>query len=65
MSNIAIWNVRLRHQWLATPMKKARCKKRSAVRVGLKDAWDRNKPKEKAEAAPAEAAPEAQQPSES
>lgn len=59
MSNIAVWNVRLRHQWLATPLKKKRVKKRSAQRIGLYDAWQRNrteKPSE--EQAPADEAPQ-------
>ena len=31
MSNRAIWNVRLRHVWLATPLKGKRMKKRVLV----------------------------------
>jgi hypothetical protein len=38
MSNRAIWNVRLRHVWLATPLKGKRMKKRQRVRIGLEDA---------------------------
>ncbi|MEZ4440789.1 MAG: hypothetical protein R3B72_16940 [Polyangiaceae bacterium] len=34
--------MRLRHEWLATPLKKKRVKRRSALRVGLYDAWERN-----------------------
>jgi hypothetical protein len=59
MANYAVWNVRLRHQWLATPLKKKRVKRRQAARVGLLDAWERNAPPEAAEQAPAEAAAEA------
>ena len=43
MANYSVWNVRLRHQWLATPLKKKRIKRRAAKRVGLLDAWERNK----------------------
>ena len=42
MSNYAVWNVRLRHEWLATPLKKKRIKRRAAKRVGLLDALQRN-----------------------
>jgi hypothetical protein len=45
MANYPIWNIRRRHEWLSTPMKKKRVKKRSAVRIGLWDAWQRNKAK--------------------
>lgn len=38
MSNRAIWNVRLRHVWLATPLKAKRMKKRQRMRIGLEDA---------------------------
>jgi hypothetical protein len=41
MSNRAIWNVRLRHVWLATPLKGKRMKKRQRVRIGLEDALQR------------------------
>ena len=41
MANYSVWNVRLRHQWLATPLKKKRIKRRAARRCGLLDAWDR------------------------
>jgi hypothetical protein len=41
MSNRAIWNVRLRHVWLATPLKGKRLKKRQRVRIGLEDALQR------------------------
>jgi len=50
MANYSVWNVRLRHQWLATPLKKKRIKRRSALRVGLLDAWERNKKAEPEEA---------------
>ncbi|MCC6216858.1 MAG: hypothetical protein IT376_18510 [Polyangiaceae bacterium] len=45
MSNRAIWNVRLRHESLATPAKGKRVKRRSRLRVGLEDALARKRPK--------------------
>ncbi len=50
MSNRAIWNVRRRHEWLATPAKGKRLKRRKRLRIGLEQALLR-----KAGAAPAEA----------
>jgi hypothetical protein len=47
MANRAIWNVRRRHEWLATPLKSRRVKRATRVRCGLQDALDR-----KANAAP-------------
>lgn len=47
MANRAIWNVRRRHEWLATPLKKRRIKRSVRLRCGLQDALDR-----KAAAAP-------------
>ena len=41
MANYSVWNVRLRHQWLATPLKKKRIKRRTARRSGLLDARNR------------------------
>lgn len=41
MSNRAIWNMRKRHEWLATPLKKRRVKRATRVRCGLQDALDR------------------------
>ena len=38
MANRAIWSMRLRHEWLKTPLKKARFKKSQRIRVGLEDA---------------------------
>ena len=43
MANYAVFNVRRRHEWLATPLKKKRIKRRSAKRIGLLDAWERRK----------------------
>ena len=41
MANYSVWNVRLRHEWLAKPLKKKRIKRRQAQRIGLLDAWER------------------------
>jgi hypothetical protein len=41
MSNRAIWNVRKRHEWLATPLKPRRVKRATRLRCGLQDALDR------------------------
>jgi hypothetical protein len=41
MSNRAIWNVRLRHVWLATPLKGKRLKRRQRLRIGLEEAMTR------------------------
>lgn len=50
MANRAIWSVRQRHEWLATPLKKKRVKRSQRIRVGLEDALQR---KAKPEAQPA------------
>lgn len=60
MANYSVWNVRLRHEWLATPLKKKRVKRRSARRTGLLEAWERNAPKEQPQAEAAEEAPPAE-----
>jgi hypothetical protein len=41
MANRAIWNVRKRHEWLATPRKAKRVKRATKVRCGLQDALER------------------------
>jgi hypothetical protein len=41
MSNRALWNVRKRHEWLATPLKAKRVKRAQRLRCGLQDALDR------------------------
>ena len=47
MANRAIWSMRLRHEWLKTPLKKPRFKKSQRIRVGLEDALQRKaKPEE-------------------
>ena len=48
MANRAIWNVRRRHEWLATPLKAKRLKRAVRVRCGLQDALDRKAAAEKA-----------------
>jgi hypothetical protein len=35
MANIAKWNIRLRHEWLQTPLKKKRIKRAEKARCGL------------------------------
>lgn len=42
MANIAKWNIRLRHEWLQTPLKKKRVKKSEKVRIGLYEAEARH-----------------------
>ena len=41
MSNRAIWSMRKRHEWLASPLKKKRVKRATRIRCGLQDAIDR------------------------
>ena len=41
MSNRALWNVRKRHEWLATPLKTKRVKRAQRLRCGLQEAMDR------------------------
>jgi hypothetical protein len=41
MANRAIWNVRKRHEWLATPLKSKRIKRAQRLRNGMQDAIDR------------------------
>jgi len=45
MANYKVFNVRLRHEWLAKPKRKKRVKARSAKRIGLWDAWQRKAPR--------------------
>jgi hypothetical protein len=49
--NRSVWNVRRRHEWLATPLKGKPMKKRKRLRVGLEQARARKA----AAATPAEA----------
>jgi len=48
MSNRAVWTVRMKHEWLATPGKRKQLKKRKRVRVGLEAALLRKKKPEDA-----------------
>ncbi len=41
MSNRALWSVRKRHEWLATPLKAKRVKRSASLRCGLQDSMDR------------------------
>jgi hypothetical protein len=41
MSNRAIWSMRKRHEWLATPLKARRVKRSTRLRCGLQEALDR------------------------
>jgi hypothetical protein len=41
MANRAIWSMRKRHEWLATPLKPKRSKRSGRLRNGLQDARDR------------------------
>ena len=41
MSNRSIWNVRRRHEWLSTPLKGKKLKRRKRLRIGLQQAMDR------------------------
>jgi hypothetical protein len=50
MSNRAIWNVRRRHEWLATPLKGKRLNKRKRSRIGIQQARERAAAKEPAQA---------------
>lgn len=47
MANTPKWNIRLRHEWLATPLKKKRLKRCQKARIGLLDAEARKAAKKK------------------
>lgn len=49
MSNRSVWNVRRRHEWLATPLKGKPLKKRKRQRIGLEQANARKGEKAAAE----------------
>lgn len=53
MANTPKWNVRLRHEWLATPLKKKRVKRCQKARIGLLDAEVRKAAKKATTAEPA------------
>jgi hypothetical protein len=44
MSNRALWSMKKKHEWLATPLKPKRMKRAMRVRCGLQDAMDRRAP---------------------
>jgi hypothetical protein len=50
MANTPKWNIRLRHEWLSTPLKKKRVKRGQKARIGLLDAENRKKKKAEAKA---------------
>ena len=52
MANRALWSVRQKHEWLATPKKRKPLKKRKRVRIGLEAALQR---KQKPETPPSAA----------
>ncbi len=41
MANYAVWNNRLRHEWLTKPVKGKYLSKRKRSRIGLQDALER------------------------
>ncbi len=47
MANTSKWNVRLRHEWLATPLPKKRMKASEKARCGLNEAEARKAAKAK------------------
>ncbi len=47
MANTPKWNIRLRHEWLATPLKKKRLKRCQKARIGLLDVETRRKARDK------------------
>jgi hypothetical protein len=51
MANRAIWNVRQRHEWLGSPLKKKRLKRRKRLRIGLEQALERKRGKDEATSA--------------
>ncbi|MBX3128680.1 MAG: hypothetical protein KF718_18305 [Polyangiaceae bacterium] len=53
MANRAIWNVRKRHEWLSTPVKPKRLKRRKRLRIGLEQALERKRQRAAAAAQPA------------
>jgi hypothetical protein len=43
MANRAIWNVRQRHEWLRSALKKKHVKRRKRLRIGLEQALERKR----------------------
>ena len=56
MANTPKWNIRLRHEWLQSPLKKKRVKRCAKARVGLLDAEARKAAKAARKAKNAETA---------
>lgn len=56
MANTPKWNVRLRHEWLQSPLKKKRIKRCSKARLGMLDAEARKAAKAARKAKSSEAA---------
>jgi hypothetical protein len=54
MANRAIWNVRMRHEWLTTPLKGKRLSKRKRVRIGIEAARERKATTDDSGSTPAE-----------
>ncbi|HZF53737.1 MAG TPA: hypothetical protein VE093_34070 [Polyangiaceae bacterium] len=52
MANTPKWNIRLRHEWLSTPLKKKRIKRGQKVRIGMLDAEIRKAAKKTAKPDP-------------
>jgi hypothetical protein len=52
MSNRAIWNVRKRHEWLSTPLKKKHLSRRKRARIGLEQALERKQENQEPQAEP-------------
>jgi len=46
MANTPKWNVRLRHEWLSSPLKKKRVRRCEKARIGLLDAENRKAAKQ-------------------
>ena len=53
MANTSKWNVRLRHEWLMSPLKKKRVKRNEKARIGLLEAAQRKAPRAEPAEAPA------------
>ena len=47
MANTPKWNIRMRHEWLQSPLKKKRVKRCQKARVGLLEAEARKKARDK------------------
>jgi hypothetical protein len=50
MANTPKWNIRLRHEWLSSPLKKKRVKRCQKARLGMLDAERRKAAKQKKQA---------------